>query len=431
MNEQIINTPCYFDGQTYHHNGPYRLLIQDASLQSIQQQVPGSAALPDAFSQAETLDVEFLMPGLVEAHCHLFLDGGELDPRTRNTYLETPRENMLQTARGNIEASQAAGITLIRDAGDRYGINHAVRSDASANNGVTVIRSPGFALRRSNRYGGFLAREVTESKEIRSAIAEAAKSADDLKIILTDIVDFEVGAVTKPPQFALGDLELMVSLAAESELKTFVHCSGVDGLEIAVEAGVDSIEHGYFMNEAILDVMAAKDISWVPTISPVHFQWARPDVAGWSERAVGNLRRILDDHLRHIEIAYRKGVRLLAGSDAGSHGVRHGTGLIDELNFFLEAGLPMGEVLESATTRPRRAWGCRPANIAPHNELDVVILGSSPFANSEALRDVRMVLNRGSSASVKPSTPPSVPEQVGETGQNRAVRDSADTNTRT
>jgi len=395
MKELIITARCYFDGRIYHDRGPYRLHIRDDLIVSIQSAPFQLADLPQGGSHAELLNVDFLMPGLVEAHCHLFLDGGELDYAARSDYLKVPQEKMLQTARCNVAANQAAGITLIRDAGDRYGVNHAIRQEYVAREGAPAIRSPGLGLRQPKKYGAFMAREVSTEREIRSAVAETALQANDLKILLSGIIDFEAGAVTKPPQFDLAQLKLMLALAAECGLKTFAHCSGLDSLKIAVEAGVDSIEHGFFMTADILDVMAEKQIAWVPTFSPVHFQWSRPELARWSENTIDNLRRILDNHLRHVEIAHRRGVPLVAGSDAGSYGVCHGLALIDELGFFLEAGLPMQQVLESATSRPRRMWNCHLANIEAHNPADFVVLGTSPFEDAQALRDVRMVYSQG------------------------------------
>ena len=191
MSQLIINAVCYFDGRTYRNDGPYRLLLGDGVLVSIQSGSAALSELPVEYRRADSLDAKFLMPGLVEAHCHLFLNGDEEDLQARSDYLKAPLENKLQTARLNVEACLASGITLIRDAGDRYGVNHAIRDECSARACGTVIRSPGFALRQPKKYGAFMAKEVSSQQEIRSAVAEAARRADDLKILQTGIIDFE------------------------------------------------------------------------------------------------------------------------------------------------------------------------------------------------------------------------------------------------
>ena len=194
------------------------------------------------------------------------------------------------------------------------------------------------------------------------------------------------------PQFNTDELSEIVARAHGFGRKTFAHCSGVEGLRVAVAAGVDSIEHGFFMTREILEGMAEKSIAWVPTFSPVHFQWARPEFAKWNSATLDNLRRILDAHLVHVGLAHELGVPLVAGSDAGSQGVDHGAALIDEMFHFLDAGVPMAAVLRSATSRPRALWDLPSANIAPGNRADIVLLEGSPFDAPPALRRAKAVV---------------------------------------
>ncbi|MGO9007862.1 MAG: amidohydrolase family protein [Beijerinckiaceae bacterium] len=375
-----VRAQSYFDGQELHSetDAPFLLAIRDGAIESI------ARAAADARADIEA---PFVMPGLVEAHAHLFLDGGELDLEKRNAYLNTGTADMMKVARANIARSQRAGITLIRDAGDRYGINHAIRDellrDAEAN---VTVRSPGLGVKRPNRYGAFMARDVEPSGDIEAIVDDITRTADDVKIILTGVIDFVAGSVKGSPQFDEEELRALVAAAHARERRTFAHCSGLDGLRVAVSAGVDSIEHGFFMTRGVLERMADKGIAWVPTFSPVQFQWARPEIAGWDVATVGNLRRILDSHLEHVAIAHALGVELVAGSDAGGPGVVHGQALIDELFHFLDAGMPMRDVLRTATSRPRRLWGLPPVDIRSGNAAEFVIFEQSPFVDPYALR---------------------------------------------
>jgi imidazolonepropionase-like amidohydrolase len=374
----------YFDGERSFAQGPYTVVVENGLIADI--------AAGDLSGELERRGTSirqapFLMPGLVEAHSHLFLDGGQLDFTARTEYLNVSLEEMLAVARANVAANLAAGVTLVVDAGDRYGVNHDIRREAE---GVTV-RSAGLALRRPGRYGSFMAREVGNREEIATAVREIGKTADDLKVIQTGIIDFKAGAVKGEPQFDAEDLRFIVGLAREQGLRTFVHCSGVAGLEAAVAAGVDSIEHGFFMTRDLLRSMADQGIAWVPTFSPVHFQWSRPEIAGWDDQTVANLRRILDSHLEHVAQAAELGVPVIAGSDAGSHGVRHGEGLIDELDFFLAAGLPMAAVLRSATALPRQRWKAGPATLAAGQQAEFIALAGNPFEDPRHLHRVETV----------------------------------------
>ncbi|MCB1543025.1 MAG: amidohydrolase family protein [Methylobacteriaceae bacterium] len=367
----------YFDGCALHpaKDGPHLISVEDGRIAAIDRR-----ATEAPFDQR----VAFVMPGLVEAHAHLFLDGGELDFDKRNAYLDAPKDEMLRVARENIARNAAAGVTLVRDAGDRYGVNDAIRAEQRG--GRVAVRSPGLGVKRPKRYGGFMARDIEAGGDVAPVVADMAATADDIKIILTGIIDFAAGEVKGAPQFNEEELRAIVTTAHAYGKRTFAHCSGLEGLKVAVAAGVDSIEHGFFMTPDILDVMADKRIAWVPTVSPVHFQWARPELAGWDANTIGNLRRILDGHAEHIGLAHRKGVELVAGSDAGSPGVVHGAALVDEIFHFVDAGVPMAAALEAATTRPRRLWNVASTAIAAGERGDLICFDASPFDAPDVLR---------------------------------------------
>ena len=378
-----LRADSYFDG-TLHHpatDGPYLITIENGRIAAVDLR-----ATDAPFDRR----VAFVMPGLVEAHAHMFLDGGELDFDKRNAYFNASKDEMLKVARENVARNAAAGVTLVRDAGDRYGVNDAIRDEQRG--ARVVVRSPGLGVKRPKRYGGFMARDIEASGDVAPVVADMAASADDIKIILTGIIDFAAGEVKGAPQFDEDELRAIVHTAHANAKKTFAHCSGLAGLKVAVAAGVDSIEHGFFMTSDILDAMAQKRIAWVPTVSPVHFQWARPELAGWDANTIGNLRRILDSHAKHIALAHRKGVELVAGSDAGSPGVVHGVALIDEIFHFLDAGVPMAAALEAATSRPRRLWGAPSADLKPGGNADLVLLAASPFDDRNALRGTSVIL---------------------------------------
>lgn len=378
-----LRADSYFDGMLHHpaNDGPYLITIGSGRIVAIDRR-----ATDAPFDRQTT----FVMPGLVEAHAHLFLDGGDLDFERRNAYLNASKDEMLKVARENVARNAAAGVTLVRDAGDRYGVNDAIRNEQRG--ASVVVRSPGLGVKRPKRYGGFMARDIEAGDDVAPVVADMAETADDIKIILTGIIDFAAGEVKGAPQFDEDELRAIVQTAHAHAKKTFAHCSGLAGLKVAVAAGVDSIEHGFFMTSDILDAMAQKRIAWVPTVSPVHFQWARPELAGWDANTIGNLRRILDAHAEHIALAHRKGVELVAGSDAGSPGVVHGVALIDEIFHFLDAGVPMAAALETATSRPRRLWDAPSSDLKPGGKADLVLLADSPFDNRNALRGTSIVL---------------------------------------
>jgi len=329
----------------------------------------------------------FLLPGLVDAHAHLFLNGKPTDSQVRSAHLKQPLERLKEAARMSGRQALDCGVTMVRDAGDRHGINNQMREEArNPANGLPQVRSAGLGVKRPKRYGAFMAKDVEDAEAIRASVTELAMTNDEIKLILTGIIDFDAGAVTDEPQFDLESAKLVVDTAKACGKNTFAHCSGIKGLAIAAHAGVGSIEHGFFMDREILGVMADKGVAWTPTFCPVHFQWAHPEAIGWSAQTVGNLRRILDSHAEHLLLAQQMGVRLLLGTDAGSMGVEHGYALFEEIDRYLEAGLPLEATLTAATAGARRYFGFEHARLEKGALFDVILTAASPFDDISVLR---------------------------------------------
>ena len=334
----------------------------------------------------------FLMPTLVDAHVHLFLDGQPTDAALRSAHLKQAVDVLTETARASARQTLARGVTLVRDAGDRHGINHKVRAEAMpCGSGLARVRSGGLGIKRAKRYGAFMATDVDDDASIRSSVRGLAAANDEIKLILTGIIDFDAGVVTDEPQFTAQAARLVVETAHACGRKVFAHCSGAKGLAVAVAAGVDAIEHGFFMDRDTLAQMRDQQLAWTPTFCPVHFQWAQSGAVGWSANAVGNLRRILDDHAAHVRLAHERGVPLLVGTDAGSMGVRHGLAVVDEMQRFVEAGLPLDAVLAAATGAPRRHFGGLPRSLAPGAAFEALLLDDTMTADLAALRTPRRI----------------------------------------
>ncbi|MBI2928756.1 MAG: amidohydrolase family protein [Verrucomicrobia bacterium] len=407
MSSIALLTHGYFDGTRLHERGPYTIEIANGLVEQVHAGDVGAAVAARRLQQfgekCEVIAAPFVMPGLVEAHCHLFLDGAELDFQKRKDYLTAPKDEMLAVGRRTLGQNLAAGITLIRDAGDLHGINTALKAELTQQSAVAPeLLSAGRAIRKAGRYGSFMAVEVTDADSVVRTIRELAPTADQLKILLTGIIDFEKGKMKGGVQFDLAEAKLIVQTARELGLRTFAHCSGPEGLRIAVAAGINSIEHGFFMERDLLRALVDQGIAWVPTFAPVYFQYARPELSGWNQQTVAALWAILEHHFEHVALASEMGVPIVAGSDAGSYGVPHGQGLIDELFFLRRAGLPLDKVLAAATSVPRRLWGCRAVDFTPGSRAALIVLEGSPFQKLEHLCRVRRILPASACSHVSP-----------------------------
>jgi imidazolonepropionase-like amidohydrolase len=341
-----------------------------------------------------------LLPGLIEAHAHLFLEGGELNADKRSAYLKKTPDELLEIAKTRLERLVRLGIVGVRDAGDKDGVGLALsRLYASARRPLMpYLDSPGAAIHHKGRYGSFMAEPIENHPSPRACVeSRVSAGADRIKLIPTGIINFKQGAVTTEPQMTTEELRELVGAAKSHNKQTFAHASGDAGIERALDARVDSIEHGFFVREDQLAKMRDRHIAWVPTFAPVQEQVDHADVMGWDGATVSNLRRILEQHAASLVKAHAMGVEIIAGSDAGSYGVAHGFGFLYELELMERAGLSPLAVLNSATG----ASSCRLGYTEDFGQLTpgylsrFILTQHSPLKTVSNLRKAKIVVYDG------------------------------------
>jgi len=293
-----------------------------------------------------------LLPGLIEAHAHFFLEGGELNLEKRAAYLKQTPEDLLKLARPRLEKLIRLGIIAVRDAGDKDGVGLALSRLYTSSNRprMPYVDSPGAAIYHKGRYGSFMGEPIENCASLRDCVEARVKTgADRVKLIPTGIINFKAGAVTTEPQMTTAEVSKLVAAAKSFGKQTFAHASGDTGIEHVIDGGVDSVEHGFFVRDDQLAKMRDRQIAWVPTFAPVQEQVDHADLMGWDAAIVSNLKKILAQHTASLVKAHEIGVQIIAGSDAGSVGVAHGLGFLYELELMERAGLSPLAVINSAT----------------------------------------------------------------------------------
>ncbi|RXK53524.1 hypothetical protein ESB00_17680 [Oleiharenicola lentus] len=355
-----------------------------------------------------------LLPGLIDAHTHLFLEGGELDLDKRAAYLKQSPAELLASAMPRLEKLVRLGVAGVRDAGDKDGVGLALsrlcksragpvsdRTLGQSETGPTLmpyLDSPGAAIHRRGRYGSFMGGALEEFASPADCVAaRIAGGADRIKLIPTGIINFQKGAVTAEPQMTTAELREFAAAANGAGRQTLAHASGDAGIERVVEGGVDSVEHGFFMRDDQLERMRDRRIAWVPTFAPVQVQVDEAARYNWDASVTGNLQRILDAHAASLVKAHARGVIILAGSDAGSCGVAHGLGLLYELELMERAGLPAAAVIHAATgaAADRLAFGQKFGRIAPGWRSRFILTRHSPLETVRNMRRARTVVFDG------------------------------------
>lgn len=338
-----------------------------------------------------------LLPGLIDAHTHMFLEGGELDLDKRTAFLKQSPGELLTLAKARLEKILHLGVTAMRDCGDKDGVGVALsRRCASPDRPVMpYIDSPGAAIHHKGRYGSFMAEPLENFATAAECVAARVKAgADRIKLIPTGIINFRQGAVTAPPQMTTEEVSELVAAARKHNRQTIAHGSGDDGLENAIEGGVDSIEHGFFLRDDQLAKMRDRQIAWVPTFAPVQKQVDHADRMGWDAQVIVNLQKILDRHAESLVKAHGMGVLIVAGSDAGSCGVAHGLGFLEELEFMERAGLSPAAIVHAATgaSSRRLAFKEKFGEIKPGYLSRFILTRHSPLETVSNLRKEKIVI---------------------------------------
>ena len=312
----------------------------------------------------------WLLPGLVDAHCHIGLGlGGVHVPD-----LPGLREQAL--------TDRAAGVLAVRDCGSP--VDTRMLDDEP--DLPRIIRA-GRHLAAPRRYIPGLAIEL-EPDQLADEVRVQARRGDGWVKLVGDWIDRGVGDLA--PEWPADAVVAAITAAHEEGARVTAHTFGTDALPALIGAGIDCIEHGTGLTEELIGEMAARGTAVVPTLVNVaHF----PEFAAAGEKRfptyASTMRRLHASAGAVVRAAYDAGVPVFAGTDAGG-GIAHGI-IGDEIRALHDAGLP-AEAALGAASWTARAWLGLPC-IEEGAPADVVVYDADPRADLDVLaRPVRMVL---------------------------------------
>ena len=257
---------------------------------------------------------------LGECHAHLAMDGVSY-AEAMARHADSPDEAHIRAC---FEAYRACGIIFVRDGGDKYGVSAYARRIAPEY-GIDY-RTPLFAIHKKGTYGGIVGRGFDTIAEYTALVEDACEQgADFIKIMTTGIMDFDrFGAIVYGDGLPAELVREMVRIAHDHGRAVMAHTNGARAVQVAAEAGVDSIEHGNYLDAAAIEALAAHGTCLVPTMAVAHnLRAARL----YDDDAV---ERICAMEREGVRAAWQAGVRIACGSDAGAVGVPHGSGALDE-----------------------------------------------------------------------------------------------------
>jgi len=350
-----------------------------------------AAGLPEGADRAQTLDFPgaTLLPGLVDAHVHLVASGGP------DLAADVPRSEAERTLAAVVNARRNLdqGVTLVRDLGapgaEAVLVGRAVEAGTVA--GPRVVAA-GPAVTMTGGHIPYLGRVTDGVEAMRAAVrANLALGARCIKVVATGGV-LTMGVDPREPAYTQAELDALVDEAHRLGLTVAAHAIGEGGVAAALRAGVDSIEHGMFLDEAAIELFLKTGARLSATFLAPHGILSGPTVPGWiKDRA----RPAAEAQARSFRAAAEAGVAAVAGTDAGTPDNPHG-GVAREVAFMVEAGLDVLAAVRAATAEGADLLGVPDRGVLRQGAAaDVLVADGDVTADIHALQRPRAVFQDG------------------------------------
>lgn len=279
-----------------------------------------------------------------DCHMHMVLDGVDWKSAIRR-HSQQVNESWIRQV---LETYRRLGFAYLRDGGDRWGAGKRAR-ELAAEYGITY-RTPLAPLCKAGHYGGFIGKKYETLREYAALVEKARENgADFIKIMISGLMDFDRYGVLTEEGLEPETIRELVHIAHEEGFHVMAHANGTRTVEAAARAGVDSVEHGAYLDKDALAAMAENGTVWVPTLSTIGNLRGK---GRFEEQAV---ERILESAMENVRLFADMGGLLAPGTDAGAWAVPHGS--LTEFALLEQAlGADAGAVLEKGVQRIREKF---------------------------------------------------------------------------
>ena len=381
--------------------GETTIVVQGGRVQSV------SAGNSGGNGAAIDLSGETCMPGLIDSHTHLT---GETSPTAYNDQFRwNPADYAIRStvyARRTLEA----GFTTVRNVGDndydsvslRNAINQGVVEGPRIFTAGPASGSSGGHADDTNGYRHDLAGNPGPQNSIINSPEDAWKAvrlhykfgADLIKIMPSGGV-LDEGASVDNAQLTIPEIQAVVAAAHDNGFTVAAHAHGAEGIRRAVVGGVDSIEHGTFMNEADMKLMKEHGTWYVPTIIAGKYVEEKANIPGYYPAQVAEKAKMVGPIIQATAgKAYKAGVKIAFGTDAAVY--PHGQNA-KEFKYMVDAGMPPMFVIQAATTHAAQLLKHEKdiGSVSAGKYADVVAVKGNPLDDITLMQHVDFVMKEG------------------------------------
>jgi imidazolonepropionase-like amidohydrolase len=357
------------------------------------------SALPESARAAKEIDAsgKTVIPGIIDAHIHVCWNGRE----SILELLKRDRDLIVLEAVDTVRRVLETGVTAVRDIGGHDYVEMSLRKAINAGHiSGPRMRTSGKVLCMTGGHGYFIAREADGPDEMRRAAREQLKAgADTVKMMATG------GAATpgqdvNASQLTVEEMKAAVDAAHAIGRTAAAHCHGTGGIKNSILAGMDSIEHGTYLDEECAEMMAQHGTALVLTQGV-----AKPDPAKIPPNAQEEAKRLapifdmLAERTRQaIAVARDKGVFIGCGTDAGGNALApHDFSMAKEMEMLVSNGFSPMEALVIVTRNNAKIlrWDKEIGTLEAGKLADFVVLGANPLENISNVRAVEAVYKAG------------------------------------
>ena len=401
----VLKAARLFDGKSNTLVKPGVVVVTDGKIAG----TGSSASLP---TEAEVIDLgdATLLPGFIDAHTHLTMTYSEDYARAALDALRKPIPEMALDASVNARTTLMAGFTTVRDVGSaeyldaglRNAINRGVVPGPRMLVAVHAIGATGGHCDDTGWREGAVGKETGPEVGVINGVEEARRAvrlahkygATVIKTCATGGV-LSLADAVDTPQLTQAELDALVDEAHALRLKTAAHAHGAEGAKRAIRAGIDSIEHGSFLDDEALDLMKQKGTYYVPTLMAAQ---------GLSEQIQKGvpippaIKVKADDAIAHVHQTFQKaiakGVKIGLGTDAAVY--PHGRNA-EEFHQMVDLGMKPIDALKAGTSSDADLLGLssKIGTLETGKLADVVAVPGDPLENIRQTEHVFFVMKEG------------------------------------
>ncbi len=355
----------------------------------------GSGEVPlDNYDNSVDLSGKTLMPGLINAHVHITMEPVG-DPVS--IYLKDSAAKTALRAANNLKKHLFSGTTYLRDLGAPAGIDFDLRD--AVNEGLIQgpeFQAAGKCITMTGGHGWFIGQEADGVDETRKATRQQLKAgADIIKIMATGGV-MTKGVEPGSPQLTIEEMKASVEEAHKAGKKTATHAQGTVGIKNAILAGIDSVEHGIFLDDEVIQMMVDRGVYLVPTLVAPYFIVENGVEAGIPQYAVEKSKYVMEYHMDSFTKAYKAGVKIAMGTDAGTPFNLHDAAP-HELKLMVECGMTPMDAIVASTKSAADLLGILDdyGTIEEGKFADFLVINENPLDNLDSLFNIDSIYKLG------------------------------------